>query len=81
MREGKAALTNRLRKEGLWGEASAYMDEMRRKYREEGMRRAESNEAAWAALSVASRTHGLHRSFPLTMKIWRMPSFPMRRAC
>jgi len=45
--ESKIEATDRLRAEGLWGEASVYRDEQRRRLRAEGMPRREAAKKAW----------------------------------
>jgi hypothetical protein len=51
MDESKIGLTERLRAEGRWGEASRFKDETLRTLRSQGMTKAEAGEAAWEALS------------------------------
>jgi hypothetical protein len=49
MTESKIALTERLRREGRWAEASKFKDAAVADFRANGMTRAEANEAAWTA--------------------------------
>ena len=49
MEESKIELTERLRAEGRWGEASRFKDEKLRELRSQGMTKAEAGEAAWEA--------------------------------
>lgn len=51
MKESKIELTERLRRENRWAEASRFKDEMVRKFRSEGMTKAAAGEAAWEAMS------------------------------
>ena len=50
MTESRSVATDRLRCEGRWEEASLYRDEMRRKFKAEGLKCAEANEASWDAM-------------------------------
>lgn len=50
MNESKSQLTNRLRREGRWEEASLFKDEEIRRLRAEGLKRPEAQTAAWAAM-------------------------------
>lgn len=50
MKESKSQLTNRLRREGSWEEASLFKDGEIRRLRSEGMKRAEAQAAAWEAM-------------------------------
>lgn len=52
MRESKIELTERLRREGRWAEASKRKDEMVKLLRAEGMKRTEATEEAWRRLAV-----------------------------
>lgn len=51
MNESKIGLTERLRREGRWAEASRFKDEIVRKLRAEGMKRAEASEKAWQEMA------------------------------
>ena len=51
--ESKIALTERLRREGRWAEASKFKDEAVKKLRAGGMRRAEAREEAWEKMAEA----------------------------
>jgi hypothetical protein len=51
MTESKIALTERLRREGRWPEASKFKDEVKTKLRAEGMKRAEAGEQAWQEMA------------------------------
>jgi hypothetical protein len=51
--ESKIALTERLRREGRWAEASKFKDDNLREFRSKGMKRDEASEAAWEALDQA----------------------------
>jgi hypothetical protein len=51
--ESKIELTERLRREGRWEEASRFKDEVLRKLRSNGMGKAESKEDAWAEMAKA----------------------------
>lgn len=53
MNESKIELTNRLRREGRWAEASKLKDTALADFRAKGMRRDEAAEAAWAAMEEA----------------------------
>ena len=48
--ESKIELTDRLRRQGLWGEASKYKDEVKDRLRTEGHSRKEAGELAWAEM-------------------------------
>jgi len=50
MKESKIVVTERLRQEGRWEEASQYRDEVRKELRSQGKPRAEAAEAAWDAM-------------------------------
>lgn len=54
VQEGKAAATNRLRKEGRWDEASAYKDQVRAELKREGMKAEEAKEESWRRMIEAS---------------------------
>jgi hypothetical protein len=49
--ESKIELTERLRREGRWEEASRFKDEAVKDLRSKGIRRAEANEQAWEAMA------------------------------
>ncbi|MGA2033923.1 MAG: hypothetical protein ABSG68_16875 [Thermoguttaceae bacterium] len=51
--ESKIELTERLRWEGRWSEASVYKDTALRKFRAKGMKKAEAGEQAWEAMAKA----------------------------
>ena len=53
MNESKIALTERLRREGRWAEASKLKDTALADFRAKGMKRDEAAEAAWAAMAEA----------------------------
>jgi len=53
MSESKIGLTERLRQEGRWGEASKFKDQTVKKLRGEGMKRAEAAEEAWRRMAEA----------------------------
>ena len=53
MNESKIALTERLRREGRWAEASKLKDTALADFRDKGMKRDEAAEAAWAAMAEA----------------------------
>jgi hypothetical protein len=53
MKESKIDLTERLRREGRWAEASKYKDETVKKLRAKGMKRAEAGEQAWQRMADA----------------------------
>ena len=53
MNESKIDLTERLRREGRWAEASKFKDETVKKLRAEGMKRAEAGEQAWQKVAEA----------------------------
>ncbi len=53
MSESKIELTERLRREGRWAEASKFKDETVKKLREGGMKRSEANEQAWEEMAQA----------------------------
>jgi len=53
MSESKIGLTERLRREGRWAEASKFKDETVKKLRGEGMKRAEAGEEAWRRMAEA----------------------------
>ena len=53
MIESKIVLTERLRREGRWGEASKFKDEALKELRSKGMKRDEASEAAWDAMAQA----------------------------
>ena len=51
MTESKIDATHRLHKSGQWHEASLFRDAERKRFREQGMTRAEAGDAAWAVLA------------------------------
>jgi len=51
MEESKIELTERLRRENRWAEASQFKDEMVRTFRSKGMKRAEAGEEAWRRMA------------------------------
>jgi hypothetical protein len=51
--ESKIVLTERLRREGRWGEASKFKDEALKELRLKGMKRDEASEAAWDGMEQA----------------------------
>ena len=53
MNESKIALTERLRREGRWAEASKLKDTALAEFRAKGMKRDEASEAAWDAMEKA----------------------------
>lgn len=53
MNESKIALTERLRREGRWAEASKFKDTALADFRAKGMNRVEAGAAAWAAMAEA----------------------------
>jgi len=53
MNESKIALTERLRREGRWAEASKFKDTALADFRAKGMKRDEASEAAWEAMEKA----------------------------
>lgn len=53
MSESKIVLTERLRKEGRWDEASKFKDKAIADFRADGMRRSEAAAAAWTAVAEA----------------------------
>ncbi|MGA2035587.1 MAG: hypothetical protein ABSG68_25340 [Thermoguttaceae bacterium] len=53
MTESKIELTERLRREGRWAEASRLKDTALADFRAKGMKRDEAAEAAWAAMAEA----------------------------
>ena len=53
MNESKIELTERLRREGNWSEASKFKDDALRDFRSKGMKRDEASEAAWDAMEQA----------------------------
>lgn len=53
MLESKIALTERLRREGRWDEASKFKDNAINGFRTDGMKRGDAAEAAWAAMADA----------------------------
>lgn len=52
MDESKIELTERLRREGRWGEASRFKDEALRKLRSDGMTKADAAEEAWRRMAA-----------------------------
>jgi hypothetical protein len=52
MAESKIDLTNRLRREGRWEEASVFKDETVKQLRAEGVTRTEASEKAWEAVAL-----------------------------
>lgn len=50
MKESRIDATDRLRREGRWGEASLRRDEARKQLRSEGKNRREANDEAWEAM-------------------------------
>ncbi len=57
MDESKIEMTERLRAEGRWGEASRYKDETLRRLRAEGMKKAEAAELAWQRMAEKYPPH------------------------
>jgi hypothetical protein len=53
MEESKIELTERLRREGRWAEASKFKDTALKEFRSKGMRKAEAAEKAWSAMAKA----------------------------
>jgi hypothetical protein len=53
MNESKIDLTERLRREGRWAEASKYKDEVVKKLRASGLKRCEAGEQAWQEMAEA----------------------------
>ncbi len=53
MNESKIELTERLRREGRWGEASRFKDAAVKDFHGKGMPRSEAGEAAWEAMAEA----------------------------
>jgi hypothetical protein len=53
MNESKIALTERLRREGRWAEASKLKDAALAEFRAKGMKRDEASDAAWDAMEKA----------------------------
>lgn len=53
MTESKIDLTDRLRREGRWAEASRFKDTALTDFRSKGMKKAEATEAAWDAMEEA----------------------------
>ena len=53
MTESKIELTERLRREGGWAEASKFKDTALKEFRSKGMKKAEAAEAAWEAMADA----------------------------
>jgi len=53
MTESKIELTERLRREGRWAEASKFKDTALKEFRAKGMKRTEAAEAAWGAMATA----------------------------
>jgi hypothetical protein len=51
MLESKIEVTERLRREGRWSEASLFKDQELKRLRGEGMNKAEASEQAWAAMA------------------------------
>jgi hypothetical protein len=53
MTESKIELTERLRREGRWSEASRFKDTALKEFRAKGMKRDEASDAAWEAMATA----------------------------
>lgn len=53
MNESKIELTERLRREGRWAEASKFKDTVLAQCREKGFKRDEASQAAWEAMEQA----------------------------
>ena len=53
MNESKIGITERLRREGRWDEASKFKDEALKELRSNGMKRDEASESAWDAMEQA----------------------------
>ncbi|MBN2579525.1 MAG: hypothetical protein JXB10_11080 [Pirellulales bacterium] len=53
MIESKIELTERLRREGRWAEASKFKDTALKEFRSKGMKKAEASEEAWSAMEKA----------------------------
>ncbi len=53
MTESKIELTERLRRENRWGEATRFKDTAVKDFRDKGMKRPEAAEAAWEAMAKA----------------------------
>ena len=53
MNESKIELTERLRREGRWAEASKFKDTVLAECRAKGFKRDEASEAAWKAMEQA----------------------------
>ncbi len=52
MTESKIDLTNRLKREGRWEEASLLKDQKIKKFRDSGMKRPDAQDKAWEAMEV-----------------------------
>ena len=76
MNESKIELTERLRREGRWPEASKFKDEALRKLRGDGMTKAEAGQAAWGGHGEGVPAPGhATQSLPQT---FRQPPSPRR---
>jgi len=53
LKESKIDISNRLRREGRWGEASLWKDNKIKELRAGGMKRPEAQDAAWEAVEEA----------------------------
>lgn len=53
MNESKIELTERLRREGRWAEASKFKDTVLADYRQKGFKRDDASKAAWEAMEQA----------------------------
>jgi len=53
MNESKIELTERLRRDGRWAEASKFKDTVLAEYRQKGLKRDDASKAAWEAMEQA----------------------------
>jgi hypothetical protein len=73
MNESKIDATDRLRREGRWGEASKFKDETIKKLRKEGMKQQEARDGAWKAMQdkyPPSNTEMVEESLLASDELW-----------
>ncbi len=74
MTSSKIELTDRLRRLGIWSDASWFKDQCRRRLRASGLSRREANDRAWEEMSEQFDGPNLER-YPI-MKLMTIAEFP-----
>jgi hypothetical protein len=76
MNESRIGLTERLRTEGRWAEASQFKDQVLRGLRGEGMKKAEAGEAAWEAMAEQFPPLALAEAAAVSVRVQRLGDIP-----